>query len=132
MAGSRIAIPKQAMPPSPKDIAGPQHRELYFFALFRVLESGILGIVAFTPLGLTMAEIRAPMILKTAAAGYFVVGAVLLWLSRREDVRLRRQAATGLLLDVQTWRQEVVTAATGPWPERASWRDLRRSRSSRR
>ena len=55
-----------------QDTASPQHRELYFFALFRVLEAGILGIVAFTPLGQTMAEIREPVLLKLAAVGYFL------------------------------------------------------------
>jgi hypothetical protein len=64
--GREPANPKQPMPSNPKDIASPQHRELYFFALFRVLESGILGIVAFTPLGLTMAEIRQPLLIKLA------------------------------------------------------------------
>jgi hypothetical protein len=29
---------------------------------------------------------------------------------------------TGLLLDAQTWRQEVVTASTGPWPEEGWYR----------
>src|SRR6478735_2778432 len=91
------------MPPSPTVASSPQHRELYFFALFRTLEAGILGIVAFTPLGQTMADIRAPLILKVAAAVYFLVAALLLWLSRFEELRLRRQAAIGLLLDVMVW-----------------------------
>jgi two-component system sensor histidine kinase PilS (NtrC family) len=91
------------MPPRSTDASSPQHRELYFFALFRTLEAGILGIVAFTPLGQTMAEIRAPLILKLAAAGYFLAALLLLWFSRLEDVRLRRQAAIGLLLDVAVW-----------------------------
>jgi len=91
------------MPSSPKDISSLQHRELYFFALFRVLEAGILGIVAFTPLGQTMADIREPLLLKAAAAGYFVAALMLLWLSLDSDMRLRRQAALGLLLDLLVW-----------------------------
>jgi two-component system sensor histidine kinase PilS (NtrC family) len=91
------------MPPTHPDSNGPLHRELYFFALFRLLESGILGIVAFTPLGLTMAEIRAPILLKLAAAGYFLGALVLLWLSRESAMRLRRQAAIGLLIDICVW-----------------------------
>jgi hypothetical protein len=43
------------MPTSLQDRASLQHRELYFFSLFRLLEAGILGVVAFTPLGLTLA-----------------------------------------------------------------------------
>ena len=29
---------------------------------------------------------------------------------------------TGLLLDAQTWREEVVTASTGPWPDQGWFR----------
>ena len=59
------------MPIRHPDLVTPQHRELYFFALFRVLEAGILGIVAFTPLGQTMADIREPLLLQILTAGYF-------------------------------------------------------------
>jgi two-component system sensor histidine kinase PilS (NtrC family) len=83
--------------------AAPQHRELYFFALFRVLEAGILGIVAFTPLGLTMAVIREPVILQSASLGYFLVSLFLLWTSRNDALHPRTQAAVGLLIDQLTW-----------------------------
>ncbi|MEO8160469.1 MAG: ATP-binding protein [Arenimonas sp.] len=91
------------MPPILQYSASPQHRELYFFALFRLLEAGILGIVAFTPLGLTMAVIREPMLLKLGTAGYFVCALALLYISREAAVRLRRQAAIGLVLDLSVW-----------------------------
>ncbi|WP_332690344.1 hypothetical protein, partial [Bosea sp. (in: a-proteobacteria)] len=91
------------MPTRPPDSVSPQHRELYFFALFRLLEAGILGIVAFTPLGLTMAVIREPILLKLAAAGYFVAALALLFLSREDLMRMRRQAASGLVLDLAAW-----------------------------
>ena len=91
------------MPTHLPDSDSPPHRELYFFALFRLLESGILGIVAFTPLGLTMAEIREPIVLKLASASYFLLALLLLWLSRESTVRLRRQAAVGLLFDIGVW-----------------------------
>jgi len=87
------------------DIVSPQHRELYFFALFRVLEAGILGIVAFTPLGLTMAVIREPVLLQVITLGYFSGSLFLLYASRGEDpsLSLRRQTAFGLLLDLAVW-----------------------------
>jgi two-component system sensor histidine kinase PilS (NtrC family) len=91
------------MPTSLQDRASLQHRELYFFSLFRLLEAGILGVVAFTPLGLTMAEIREPILLKFAAAGYFLAGLALLWLALEGNVRLRRLAAAGLALDILVW-----------------------------
>lgn len=80
-----------------------QHRELYFFALFRVLEAGILGIVAFTPLGQTMAVIREPMLLGAVTLLYFFASLFLLWSSRSENIQPRTQAAVGLLLDQLTW-----------------------------
>ena len=80
-----------------------QHRELYFFALFRVLEAGILGIVAFTPLGATMAQIREPALLQVATMGYFLVAVFFLYTSRRPDYGLRRQAAVGLVFDILVW-----------------------------
>jgi two-component system sensor histidine kinase PilS (NtrC family) len=85
------------------DTVSPQHRELYFFALFRVLEAGILGIVAFTPLGLTMAVIREPFLMQVATLGYFLGALFLLYTSRNEDFGLRRQAAFGLVIDLMVW-----------------------------
>ncbi len=91
------------MPPSPPATVSLQHRELYFFALFRVLEAGILGIVAFTPLGQTMAYIRHPDLLQAATLAYFVVGVLLLYTSRQSQFGLRRQAAIGLVFDLAVW-----------------------------
>ena len=85
------------------DTVSPQHRELYFFALFRVLEAGILGIVAFTPLGLTMAVIREPGLLQVVTLGYFLGSLFLLYTSRDDGFRLRQQAAIGLVLDLMVW-----------------------------
>jgi len=101
------------MPPSPSDIASPQHRELYFFALFRVLEAGILGLVAFTPLGRTRAEIREPLLLKMAASGYFAAALFLLWRSLDPDARLRRQAAAGMSLDLLVWSVALLSMVGG-------------------
>jgi two-component system sensor histidine kinase PilS (NtrC family) len=89
-----------ALASAPADL---QHRELYFFALFRVLEAGILGIVAFTPLGLTMADIRHPLLIQLAAAGYFLSSLLLLYASRTDFFPATTQAATGLVLDLLVW-----------------------------
>ena len=91
------------MPPTLPATATHQHRELYFFALFRVLEAGILGIVAFTPLGRTMAEILHPDLLQAATLAYFLVGMLLLYTSRQPSFGLRRQAAIGLFFDLMVW-----------------------------
>src|SRR6187551_973176 len=86
--------------PAPIDA---DHRELYFFALFRVLEAGILGIVAFTPLGATMAVIREPHLMQGVVLGYFLLSLVLLYTSRSDRIGARTQAAFGLVLDQLTW-----------------------------
>jgi len=91
------------MPLLPPDTVAPQHRELYFFSLFRVLEAGILGIVAFTPLGLTMAVLREPALLKVSALGYLLVSLALLYTSLAGHPSLRRQAAIGLVADLAVW-----------------------------
>ena len=82
------------------DPGSPQRRELYFFALFRVLEAGILGLVAFSPIGLQLIEIDRPALLKLATASYLAISGVLLVTSRHPDFRLRRQTAVGLVADL--------------------------------
>lgn len=92
------------MPSRPRPVhASHQHRELYFFALFRVLEAAILGIVAFTPLGATMATIQQPVVLQVATMTYFFASAFLTYTSRRPEYGLRRQAAMGLVFDIGAW-----------------------------
>lgn len=100
------------MPPAPAPVT-LQHRELYFFALFRVLEAGILGIVAFTPLGATMASIREPALLQVATMGYFLVALFFLYTSRRPDYGLRRQAAVGLVFDLAVWGTALIVMHGG-------------------
>ncbi|HMB56369.1 MAG TPA: ATP-binding protein [Arenimonas sp.] len=78
----------------------PQRRELYFFNLFRVLEAGILALVAFTPLGQWSVDIQQPLLLKFASLVYLIASAGLLIAGRRIDKRLRRQTAIGLLFDL--------------------------------
>ena len=77
-----------------------QRRELYFFALFRVLEAGILGLVAFSPIGPQFLEIDRPALLKVAAAFYLAASGVLLVTSHHPDFRLRRQTAVGMVSDL--------------------------------
>ena len=78
----------------------PQRRELYFFNLFRLLEAGILALVAFTPLGPLTVEILQPLVLQVAALVYLVASVALLTVGHRTGQRIRRQAAIGLLCDI--------------------------------
>jgi two-component system sensor histidine kinase PilS (NtrC family) len=88
------------MPTLLQDTVPPRRHELYFFALFRTLEAGILGLIAFSPLGQTAAQVREPVLIKAAAAVYLVVSAILLATSRNADFRVRRQTAIGMAFDL--------------------------------
>jgi two-component system sensor histidine kinase PilS (NtrC family) len=78
----------------------PLQRELYFFALYRLLEAGLFSLVAFTPSGFMSANVHDGVIAKLLAATYVVLSSWLVYSSRRTAMRIRRQAAIGLLLDI--------------------------------
>ncbi len=81
-------------------VTTPQRRELYFFNLFRLLEAGILALVAFTPLGPLTVELLYPVVLQAAAVAYLLASVGLLVVGHRNGTKLRRQAALGLLCDI--------------------------------
>lgn len=75
-------------------------RELYLFAMYRVMEAGILAFLAFSPLAGIISAPDRPALARAAGAGYIVL-ALLLWLaSRLRGMSLRRQAALGLIVDI--------------------------------
>jgi len=78
----------------------PQRRELYFFTLYRMLEAALLALVAFSPAGEWMLEIREPVVLKSIVVLYVVAATALLVASHRSDIPAPRQAAAGLGLDI--------------------------------
>lgn len=57
-------------------------RELYFFALYRVLESGILAALMFSPLGEVLGQPRHPDLGSIVAVGYLVLALVLFFVGR--------------------------------------------------
>lgn len=87
----------------------PERRELYFFALFRTFEAGILALIAFSPLGQTAAKIRDPAVLNTIAVIYLVASAILLFTSRNTGFHLRRQAAIGMVFDLMAVAAALLT-----------------------
>jgi len=88
--------------PAPRDtpFASPQRRELYFFTLYRVLEAALLSLVAFSPLGAFMLEIRQPTLLQSIVAIYFAVALAMVYASHRSQMSPRQQAALGLGVDL--------------------------------
>lgn len=59
-------------------------RELYFFALYRTLEAGILAGLLFSPLSGMLGELRAPVLGSAVTMFYLVFAVVMLVLARRE------------------------------------------------
>ena len=57
-------------------------RELYFFALYRVLEAGILAALLFSPLGEVLGEPRHPDLGTAVAIAYLVLALVLFFVGR--------------------------------------------------
>jgi two-component system sensor histidine kinase PilS (NtrC family) len=83
-----------------KKIVSPQRRELYFFSLYRVLESGLLALVAFSPMGELLVKIREPTLLKGMVVLYCVATVALLVAGYRSKMAPPRQAAIGLGIDI--------------------------------
>ncbi|GAB2490394.1 sensor histidine kinase [Arenimonas alkanexedens] len=86
--------------PRQSQLASPQRRELYFFTLYRVLEAALLALVAFSPVGEFMLEIREPTILRSIVVVYFAVALAMVYASYRSGWTPRRQAALGLSVDL--------------------------------
>ncbi|MDQ3494898.1 MAG: ATP-binding protein [Pseudomonadota bacterium] len=72
-------------------------RELYLFALYRVLEACLLALMIFSPAGALIGEPRDPALAATLAVAYLAVAFVLLLFSQRERTALVPQTliATG-------------------------------------
>src|SRR3546814_7069667 len=86
-----------AIPPMSDPIEASPRRELYLFAMYRVMEAGILAFLAFSPLAGIISAPDRPALARAAGAGYIAL-ALLLWLaSRLRSMSLRRQAALGLI-----------------------------------
>src|SRR3546814_4719439 len=68
-------------------------RELHLFAMYRVLEAGILVFLAFSPLAGVISAPDRPELARVAAASYIALALLLLWFaSRTRGLTLRRQA----------------------------------------
>jgi two-component system sensor histidine kinase PilS (NtrC family) len=77
-----------------------QQREVYFFALYRLLEAGLFALMAMTPAGFVTASVHHPLTATASASIYLVLSLWLVLASRHSGMRLRRQAAIGMCLDL--------------------------------
>lgn len=74
-------------------------RDLYYFALYRVLEAGILAGLLFSPLSGLLGEQRDPLLGTVVTIGYLVFAMLMLFLGRREQW-LVPLVLTGVVVDI--------------------------------
>ncbi|WP_037412468.1 sensor histidine kinase [Silanimonas lenta] len=81
---------------------GVQQRELFAFALYRLLEAVLLAVLAFMPdQWQLLSQVDAPL-LRAAATAYLTASLLLLWLARRPGADLALQGGWGLATDIAT------------------------------
>ena len=80
--------------------AGVQQRELFAFALYRVLEALLLAVVAFSPGHLQLLTVVDTELLRQAAVAYLLLSLLFLWMSRRPGANLPEQAGWGMGTDI--------------------------------
>jgi len=77
-----------------------QQRELFGFALYRVLEAVLLLVLAFGPDHLQLLSAVDTPLLRSVALVYLALSLGLLWLSRRPAADLPLQGGWGLAIDI--------------------------------
>jgi two-component system sensor histidine kinase PilS (NtrC family) len=97
----RVSPRTAAIPPMPDPIEASLRRELHLFAMYRVMEAGILAFLAFSPMAGIISAPDRPVLAQAAGASYLAL-ALLLWFAARANggMSLRQQAATGLVVDI--------------------------------
>lgn len=75
-------------------------RELYLFALFRVLEAALLALMVFSPAGALVDVPNNPVLAQAVALAYLPMSVALLLATRRDRSTLAWQAAIGITVDV--------------------------------
>ncbi len=74
-------------------------RELYFFALYRVLIAAVIAALLFSPLSGLVGESSHPELAAVVSVSYLVISLIILVIGRN-DRWLRRTVVTSLLIDI--------------------------------
>jgi two-component system sensor histidine kinase PilS (NtrC family) len=91
--------PVIANPVEPPSADDALRRELYFFSLYRVLESALLALMLFCPVGVLVGLPKSAPLAAGTTVVYLVAGVVLLlWAQRRRA--LRAQVMIGTAIDI--------------------------------
>lgn len=75
-------------------------RELYFFALYRVLEAGLMAALFFSPLTGLIEQARLPALGQATATAYLACALVLLVASLAPERRLAAMVIAGTAIDI--------------------------------
>ncbi len=75
-------------------------RELYLFALYRVLESALLALVVFSPAGALIGQMHLPQVAQAVAIVYLLASTGLLAHARRLHGGFTPHVVAGLTLDI--------------------------------
>ena len=89
-----------ASPPEPPTADDALRRELYFFSLYRVLESALLALMLFSPVGMLVGlQPRFATLATGTTVAYLIAGiGLLLWAQRQRA--LRAQVMIGTAIDI--------------------------------
>src|SRR5690606_2270594 len=85
--------------PASSGLVQAQHRDLYFYGLYRVLEAGLLALMLFGPARELIGAPVHPLLGKATAVAYLVAAVVLLAWTLRAS-RLRWPVLVGIVVDI--------------------------------
>ena len=85
------ATPAQTLSPA---------RELYLFALFRVLVASLLALVVFSPAGSLIGNMHLPQLARTVSVTYLAMSVLLLVHARRTEGGFTPHVVAGLAVDI--------------------------------
>ncbi|MGV8930784.1 MAG: sensor histidine kinase [Luteimonas sp.] len=91
-------MPRPALRRTAADTA--LRRELYLFALYRVLEAALLALMVFSPVGALIGEPRNTILAQTVALAYLPMALALLLATRSDRSSLVWQTLVGFIVDV--------------------------------
>ena len=93
-------MPALAEPDDDHDHSRALRRELYLFALYRMLEASLLALVVFSPVGALIGEMHLPDFARVLAVAYLLLSTGLLLRARTVRTGIAGHAVAGTALDI--------------------------------
>jgi two-component system sensor histidine kinase PilS (NtrC family) len=91
-------VPQDAINLEEQSDRSATRRELYYFTLYRILESALLCMVVFSPVDILIGELHAPAIGRSVALLYLLAAIVLFFTGRNRGLRV--QVLAGMVVDI--------------------------------